>query len=388
MLTTYRRHLKSCAHKSDGRKYRRCRCPIWIDGTLRGKEIRESLKTRNWDEAQELARTRQLAPGDNMKKENEPVRLAVGTAEFLADMKRRGLVHATIRKYELLFRQIQSFADAKGLRYVREFDLVVLREFCNTWTQGNHTVLKKLDRLRAFFRFAVESKWMAENPTTTIKNSKVKANPTMPFTQEEVTNILAACDQYPDSYGRVGQWNGRRLRALVLLLRFSGLRIGDAVSLSRDRIVNNKLFLYTAKTGTPVFCPLPEFVITALDAVERKNAQYFFWSGSSDKDGAARDYMRYLATLFRLAGVKGGHAHRFRDTFAVELLLADVPLERVSMLLGHSSIKITEKHYAPWVLARQEQLEADVMKTWGRDSLVLASTKGTPEVHEKREAVN
>ena len=28
-----------------------------------------------------------------------------------------------------------------------------------------------------------------------------------------------------------------------------------------------------------------------------------------------------------------GHAHRFRDTFAVELLLASVPLERVSVLL-------------------------------------------------------
>jgi len=43
-----------------------------------------------------------------------------------------------------------------------------------------------------------------------------------------------------------------------------------------------------------------------------------------------------------------GHAHRFRDTFAVELLLAGVPLERVSILLGHTSVKITEKHYAPW----------------------------------------
>ena len=251
-----------------------------------------------------------------------------------------------------------------------------------------HTALKKLERLRAFFRFAVESKWVPENPATKIKNPKVKQTPTMPFSREDVTNILAACDQYPDCYGRVGQWNGRLLRAFVLLLRYSGLRIGDAVCLSRDRVVGNKLFLYTAKTGTPVYCPLPEFVITSLDAVESKNKQYFFWSGTSENDGAARDYMRYLASLFRLAGVQRGHAHGLSDTFAVELLLAGVPLEHVSVLLGHSSVRIAEKHYAPWVLARQEQLETDVMRTWGRDTLVLASTKGTSEVHEKREVVN
>ena len=54
----------------------------------------------------------------------------------------------------------------------------------------------------------------------------------------------------------------------------------------------------------------------------------------------------------------------FRDTFSVELLLAGVPIERVSILLGHQSVRITEKHYAPWVRARQEQLEADVRRTW------------------------
>ena len=32
------------------------------------------------------------------------------------------------------------------------------------------------------------------------------------------------------------------------------------------------------------------------------------------------------------------------DTFAVELRLAGVPLDRVSILLGHSSIRITERH--------------------------------------------
>jgi len=39
-------------------------------------------------------------------------------------------------------------------------------------------------------------------------------------------------------------------------------------------------------------------------------------------------------------------------------------MDRLSALLGHSSIKVTEKHYARWVRARQEQLEADVRRTW------------------------
>ena len=77
-----------------------------------------------------------------------------------------------------------------------------------------------------------------------------------------------------------------------------------------------------------------------------------------------------------------------RDTFAVELLMSGVPLERVSVLLGHTSIKVTEKHYAPWIRARQEQLEADLERSWARDPIVLAATKGTPEVHAKREVVN
>jgi integrase/recombinase XerD len=100
------------------------------------------------------------------------------------------------------------------------------------------------------------------------------------------------------------------------------------------------------------------------------------------------NWQRSLRTLFRLAGVPDGHAHRFRDTFAVELLLAGVPLERVSVLLGHQSVKVTEKHYTPWVKARQEQLESDVRRTWNTDLVALAETKGTPEVHGGSERPN
>ena len=59
-----------------------------------------------------------------------------------------------------------------------------------------------------------------------------------------------------------------------------------------------------------------------------------------------------------------------------------------SILLGHTSIRITEKHYTPWVRARQEQAEADVRGAWAQDPVALLETKGTPEVHGKSPAVN
>jgi len=45
------------------------------------------------------------------------------------------------------------------------------------------------------------------------------------------------------------------------------------------------------------------------------------------------------------------------------------------------------KHYAPWIRARQEQLEADLEKCWASDPVVLAETKGTPVVHGQKEDV-
>jgi integrase len=283
---------------------------------------------------------------------------------------------------------MREFAAAAGLRFLKELDLGVLRKFRASWADGNIAASKKLERLRAFMRFAQESGWITDNGARKLKKPIVTDVPTLPFSREQLTGVLAACNQYTDNYGRTGQTNAVRLRALVLVLRYSGLRIRDVVMLEKDRLSENKLFLYTAKTGVPVYCPLPEFVVRALEDAPGTNSRYFFWTGESKPKSAVGDWQRSLRKLFALANVKDGHAHRFRDTFAVELLLAGVPIERVSMLLGHRSVKVTEKHYAPWVRARQEQLEGDVRRAWAADPLVFAETKGTPEVHERVAGVN
>jgi integrase/recombinase XerD len=68
---------------------------------------------------------------------------------------------------------------------------------------------------------------------------------------------------------------------------------------------------------------------------------------------------RTIERVCAAAGVDG-HPHRFRDTFAVRLREKGVHMDQVSILLGHTSVKTTEKYYAPWVRSRQRLLDEAV----------------------------
>jgi len=65
-----------------------------------------------------------------------------------------------------------------------------------------------------------------------------------------------------------------------------------------------------------------------------------------------------------------------------------VPIERVSILLGHKSVRVTERHYDPWVRSRQEQLEADVASAWKVDPVLNQKIVGTNRVHLAKGPVN
>jgi len=384
MLTIYRRHRRNCKHRAKGRKHRHCQCPIWVDGVIGGREIRESLKLRDWQRAQDLIREWE-AEDRRIVLQEKNITIKDAHGKFMADAQARKLNEATLYKYRLLFRQLDKFAEGHNLQVLQQLNLDVLAVFRASWKDGPRSSLKKLERLRAFLRFTEKRKWIDDNPALELKSPKIQNKPTMPFTREEIVRILTALEPYGK---RAGIRNAQRLRAFVLLLRYSGLRIGDAVQLAMNRVEGNKLLLHTEKTGVPVYCILPDMVIKAMDAAPHSSLRYFFWTGKSTVRSAKGKWQRRLQRLFELAKVPNGHAHRFRDTFAVELLLSGVPLDRVSILLGHSSIRITERHYAPWTRSRQEQIEADLKAAWSNDPIVLTDGKGTPELQAQIGRVN
>ena len=112
-----------------------------------------------------------------------------------------------------------------------------------------------------------------------------------------------------------------------------------------------------------------------------------FGTGNGNPKTVVADAQRSFRTLFKVADVEG-HPHMFRDTFAVELLKQGVSLETVSMLLGHASIKVTEKHYRPWVKTLQDKLEAEAMKGWPSAAAATKSRQGSDVGAHRRRAMS
>ena len=191
----------------------------------------------------------------------------------------------------------------------------------------------------------------------------------MPLTAEEYTGLLNAV------YEVEARWSfgtRRKIHALFQLMRWSGLAIQDALTLERGELKHDqkrgiyRIVTSRQKTGVHVSVPVPSAVAKELLEVLNGNPKYFFWTGEGDPKTLTNDYGRYIRPVFEAAGLKDGQmkSHRLRDTFAVDLLEKGVPLEEVSKLLGHESVKTTERHYAKWVKGRQDRLDSLVTGTW------------------------
>ncbi len=265
MLTVYRRHNPDCPNYSD-RYWRRCRCPCWAEGTVEGVYQRRTLKTRSFERATELARA--IEDG---KKVNQPDPLTIekAVASFLLDAEQeRKLREPTLRKYRVVLSQLKTFAADKHVTFLKEIDVEFVRGFRGSWKDGAISGVKKLERMRAFFKFFVGSGDVASNPATAVKAPTPKHCPTLPLSDKEIASALRKAED-------------PRWHALIQVLRWSGLRIGDAMKLKPEKFDGNRMFLRTAKTGTPVYVPLPPFVIDELKRLPLFGG-FYFWNKSGD----------------------------------------------------------------------------------------------------------
>ncbi|HZL68622.1 MAG TPA: site-specific integrase [Candidatus Limnocylindrales bacterium] len=356
-VEVYARHSAKCPYKKS-RYHRKCRCRKWL--AIAGQDKRISAKTRSWEQAERVAR--ELRGENNPAPTGRTVSQAVQA--YLDDKQQQSLSRNWAGKITRELRSFEAWCNRKAVVMLAELKLEHLEQYRKEWSGAPVTRRKRQERLRSFFLYCVRHKWIMENLASLLSPIKVQQSPTLPLTKEQFARAVEAAKSYNPKAPDV-EWRRQRATAMLLLLRWSGLRLGDAARLERTALTDTgNLRLYQAKTGESVYVPLPPEVVRALRDLDNTNPRYFFWNGG-DPVSTVKRWWSTLKKIFRLAGIPEAHPHQLRDTFAVSYLMAGVPIDRVSILLGHSSIKVTERHYLAWVRERQEQLERDVRNAWG-----------------------
>jgi integrase/recombinase XerC len=367
-LNLYRRHLHECPHKAKGQAYIKCNCPIWCDGELNGHRYRHSLGMRDWQRA--LRKIAALeTPGAQQPK-------VIRDAVFAFHQATCDLAPATRVKYKRVLRYLQELATSRGLRDIDQFaieDIDALRSFREisavTW-------VKYLEILRQFFSFCMKRKWIADNPAAAVDRPKhIKPNEVEPYTREEVVRILTACE----NFGR-GPYERLRARAMMLLLRYTALRIGDVALLEKSRVRGGEIVVRTMKNGKTVSLPVhPELQAALVVLPEPRGSEggkYFFWTGHGSPDSAIRAAERTLMAVFVKSGVARAHAHRFRHTLATELLEHGWTFEDVADVLGNSAA-VVRKHYAKWSRRRQDRITDMMRSVFSEESWYIDGTRQT-----------
>ena len=370
LITIFVRHTPGC--KWAGEEFaKQCKCRKHLRWSHGGKQHRKQAGTRSWAEAEEVKRRLEAQfRGDTSAHDDAPaVLLRTALDSFIQNKQGQGISTDVTERNRRELSRFATFAESRGVFTVAAVTLPLLIDYRGTWAASYpSSVTRSLvqKRLRGFLRYCVDAGWLDRVPK--LSPITMDESPTMPLSDAEYAALLAAVPlEFPNGLGK-------RLRAVIQIMRWSGLSVRDAVTLRRDQLLCEdgmyRIVTKRTKTGTHVSVPIPpEVAEEALAACDHPT--YLLWQNT--KKGTARQAGHStsiaITKIFERAKIRtDGHmkSHRLRDTFDVDLLQQGVPLEDVSRMLGHSNVATTERHYSAWVKGRQDRLDSLVRATWAK----------------------
>jgi integrase/recombinase XerC len=207
---------------------------------------------------------------------------------------------------------------------------------------------RALSAIRSLFRFLAKRDLAANGMIATLRAPRLPRSVPKPLNVGEALEAVDAIASLQDV-----AWIGKRDAAILLLLYGSGLRIGEAIGLSRRDIPVTGEAATLTVTGkgrkTRVLPLLPQ----VRDALRDYLAACPWGGTGSDplfvgaKGGRlnARLIQKAMQTLRLALGLpETATPHALRHSFATHLLGAGADLRAIQELLGHSSLSTTQRY--------------------------------------------
>ena len=212
-----------------------------------------------------------------------------------------------------------------------------------------------LRTLKALFSWGVKRDYLDTNPFVKVDMFKVVPSTPRPLTLEELKRLFAACPK------------GSRWYPLVMVYLLIGARLSEVLKpkLSwKDIDLDNGILTLPFRKGQKstefpmepvlldIFRDLKANPYTKANSNLPEDADYPFPFNAS--------YVGHKIKAILNDADIDATAHDLRDSFVSHLIYLGYSLEDVSKIAGHSTIKVTERHYYEQLQERRRSMLSDL----------------------------
>jgi site-specific recombinase XerD len=291
----------------------------------------------------------EYAPG-TLERYNTSLKHTINFLEWkykISDIEIYKIDHAFITEYEFYLRSVRKCCNNTAVKYIKNFNKII--------------------------KLCLANDWLDKNPFANYK-SKVKEVERVYLSEGEIQNIINK-DFKNDRLSLV--------RDIFLFSCFTGLAYIDVKQLTLDNISlgidgDKWIFKNRQKTDTASKIPLLPMAQEIIDKYTEhpvcKNEKRLLPILTNQKMNA------YLKEIADVCGIKKDLTfHIARHTFATTITLSNgVPLETVSKMLGHTSLKTTQ-HYAK-ILDKKISEDMMILKSKFKKSSVISVQNDNREI--------
>lgn len=317
---------------------------------LKGSQLMELNRTLNKHfEGYEIFVEQNIELHENYVEENNTI-----IETFISNKKLEGLSPRSLSYYKNNLIKFIKYMD-KPLTDVTTQDIRDYFKYFQGINNCSNVTLDSIRRvLNTFFNTINNEGYIQGNPMARIKKIKSPKKVKKPFTDLEIEKMREELNKHPERT-KIQQLVKLRDLALFELLLSSGIRVGECARLNKSDIdLQNRTFTVLGKGNKERQCYFStkcQFYLS--------NYLNFKYTGKSKKYAdlsplfisiggrPAKDYRlglngieRHISEIGRKCGVKA-HPHKFRRTFATNLVNKGVPIEQIKELLGHATLDTT-----------------------------------------------
>lgn len=255
--------------------------------------------------------------------------------EFLLSMKVYNLSEGTITNYCNFLGGFFHEKEESFETLTSDCILTWLIQYQNEWKA--RTIRNYLSMLSSFYRFCVEEEYMEKSPIKMQWFPRIPKSIPKYLEKPEVAKVLQVIES-----------ENIRNRAIVELFLATGCRVGEVHQLDKAHIdFENRTATVTGK-GKKIrkvhFTEKCSLILERYLATRKDQQPYLFVTQGETRLGTAA-IRKIVGRIGRTAKlIRPLHPHRFRHTFATELLSKGANLSFIADELGHKNLKVTQTY--------------------------------------------